>query len=261
MSIVLAVVPWVYLAYMWFVWRTSRVERVGVDPHVLRRLYGRVVVALWHDEVFFVAWGFRHDRAATLASRGDFGSLIARILELCNFRVFRGGSSAGRSRRAYDVLEEMIEHMQREPQVLYGITVDGSNGPRYRLKKGVARIAVACRAPVVVEKTWCRRYVRLPTWDRTIVPLPFNRVIQVLAGPYLPPPDADTPRGFVRFCRTLQQALLEVTWEARSRMGDTASADALEDYPPGWKPPAAPMVLERPFGPIEVASGGQTGRG
>ena len=33
----------------------------------------------------------------TLASRGDFGELVTRMLELCDFEVFRGGSSSGRS--------------------------------------------------------------------------------------------------------------------------------------------------------------------
>jgi hypothetical protein len=57
----------------------------------------------------------------------DFGEVISEMLRLCNFVVFRGGSGSKSRRR--DVLGDLIEHMQSTPRVIYGLTVDGSQGP------------------------------------------------------------------------------------------------------------------------------------
>lgn len=246
-SIAVAIVPRLYLAYMRLVWATSRVEILGCDPHAIRAHYGKQVIALWHEEVFFVAWAFREFRPSTLASRGDFGELVTRMLELCDFEVFRGGSSSGRSRRSPEIVRDMAEHMNAHRGILYGITVDGSNGPRYRAKPGAAKIAALCRAPMLVEKTWCRRAIRLPTWDRTIVPLPFNHVVHVFAGPYLPPADVDRPRAFKEFARSIERELWRLTRSVIVRM------EGPQAIPPELPPvddAGDEIVLVRPFDPV-----------
>ena len=45
-----------------------------------------------------------------LASRGNAGSIVTRLLERCGYVVFRGG--ANRSRRHAAVWRNMIEHMR-----------------------------------------------------------------------------------------------------------------------------------------------------
>src|SRR5262245_58772990 len=196
-SVGLYTIPYLYIAYMWFVYRTSRVETLGPHPHRLREMLGRGIYALWHDEVFFVAYSFKDYHGHTLASEGDAGAIITRMLELCNFTVFRGGSTSKKSRRgSAEVARAMIDHMKAGPGVIYGITTDGSMGPIYRMKDGAVRIAVGSGAPLGVVKTWCKRYVRLRTWDRTLVPLPFNHIVHVFSGPIVPSEAAATPEGF-----------------------------------------------------------------
>ena len=218
MFVALATVPYLYVAYMWLVYRTSRVEEIGYLPSEVRQEAGRGVFALWHDEVFFVAWAFGKYRADTLASSGDSGEVITRMLHLCGFRVFRGGSSMGRRRRSSRaLLEAMIERMRTDEGVVYGITTDGSRGPVYRMKPGVVLLAAAAEAPVFVEKTWCRRYFQLPTWDRTLVPLPFNRIVHVYGGPLHPPRDVWQPERFEIFRREVEGYLCRVSAFARRR--------------------------------------------
>lgn len=218
MSVALYTVPYVYVAYMWLVYRTSRVEELGYRPDLVREEAGRGIYAIWHDEVFFVAWSFGKYRPDTLASAGDAGEIITRMLQLCGFRVFRGGSTSGRRRRsARAVVEAMVEHMREAPGVLYGITTDGSKGPVYRMKPGVVMLAASAEAPIFVEKTWCRRYWQLPTWDRTLVPLPFNHIVHVYAGPIHPPPDVSDPERFEATRREVEGLLCRVSAYARRR--------------------------------------------
>jgi len=188
-----AIVPRLYVAYMWLVWRTSRVEDRGY-PSLVRLTadaHDGVVCLLWHEEVFSVAWSYRDVTPHTLANVGDSGELITRLLELCGYLVFRGGSSRRRSRQRETVLIEMIRHMRQTPHVIYGITVDGSNGPYHVVKPGALLIAQKCGKPMLLVRTWAKRNLRLPTWDRMALPLPFNRIRQYAIGPFFVPEDAD----------------------------------------------------------------------
>src|SRR5262245_55118632 len=202
MAGVLAVVPWLYLRYMRFVFATSRVRENDYPRlHEIIREHDGAVGLLWHEEVFTVAYGYHHlgFRPHTLASLGRAGEVITRMLELCGFVVFRGGSSTKRSRRRADVVDDLVEHMRTHREVIYGLTVDGSQGPAYRMKRGGAVIARACGRPVILSRTWYRRSLRLPTWDRTAIPLPWNEIAFYLAGPYPVPADADSEPGLTRF--------------------------------------------------------------
>ena len=233
MTIGLYTVPYLYVAYMWFVYKTSRVEEIGFRPDQVREEAGDGVWALWHDEVFFVAWSFRNYTPDTLASTGDSGAIITKMLKLCHFRVFRGGSSSSHKRRStQSIVQAMIDHMNATPGVLYGITTDGSTGPVYRMKRGAISIAVACESRLFVEKTWCKRYYRLPTWDRSLVPLPFNHIVHVYGGPIHPPQDAWQPERFDALWRETERYLCRVTAYARARVeGLPLPQDWLDLFP------------------------------
>ena len=232
MALGLFTVPYLYVAYMWLVYRTSRIETLGPDPGTARRMFGRGMFALWHQEVFFVAYAFGKARPDTLASKGDSGAIITRMLELSGYRVFRGGSSSGDQRRTAGVVDEIVEHMRRTPGVIYGITTDGSKGPVYRMKRGAVQIAVETGAPVVVYKTWCKRFLHLPTWDRTIVPLPFSRITYVFSGPYWPDTALPEAQRFDALYAEVERALCAVTAYARRRVeGLPLPQDWIDQFP------------------------------
>ncbi len=234
---------------MRFVEVTSRNDdRIGSLVLGCLDRYDRVIGMLWHQEVFSVAHNYKPYRPHTLASVSDFGEIITALLERCDFVVFRGGSGSRSRRRS--VLHEMIAHMRAAPRVLYGITVDGSQGPALRVKPGSAAIARACQAPVIAVRTWYRRGITLDTWDRTRIPLPFNRRLTLGSGPYWIPPDADE-RMLREFIAHLEAELLDLTARTYAEQGGAPSG-AYRDFPPGWRPRWAPGTLGRPFGPYDL---------
>ena len=100
----LATVPRIYVAYMRLVFATSRVDRNGFERlEEISRKHDGAVALLWHEEVFTVAYAYSRRlldvQAHTLASVGRSGEIITRMLELCGYVVFRGGSSGRASRR------------------------------------------------------------------------------------------------------------------------------------------------------------------
>ena len=222
-SLLARVIPRIYVLYMRLVFATSRVEDRGFGRlHDIIDEYGGAVALLWHEELLTGIYGYPHMgfRPSTLASPGDLGEGITRILHLlCYDVVFRGSSSHRESRRNRSVLNRMIEHMRSGKNVLYGLTVDGSKGPAYRIKQGSVVIARECDKPLVLQRTWHRRCVRLNTWDRTAVPLPFNVITFDMKGPYILPDYAHTREGLQRFVVELENDLIDLAAESYDRFG------------------------------------------
>ena len=222
------VVPPLYMLYMRLVWATSRVE-----PHNFPTLkdiikqYNGAVGLLWHEEVLSVAYGYMYlgFRPHTLASLGESGEMITRLLLRCGFVVFRGGSTTGRSRRREGTLQEMIDHMKTHDEVIYGLTVDGSKGPAYRIKTGGIIIARECGKPVILARTWYKRCIRLPTWDRMALPLPFNVIGYYLKGPYMVPESAHSATGLEAFRLVLERDLIALAAHSYDDLGQTRPAN------------------------------------
>jgi len=230
-----AVVPALYMFYMRLVWATSRVD--GRDFLRLKEIithYNGAVGLLWHEEVMTVAFGYYYlgFRPHTLASVGESGELISRMLTRCGFVVFRGGSTTGRSRRREGALEEMIAHMRTHDQVIYGLTVDGSKGPPYRLKTGGIIIARECGKPVILARTWYKRCLRLPTWDRMALPLPFNVIRYYLRGPYIVPESARNEAGLEAFRLHIENDLIDLAAHSYDDMGQARPANLVKRSTP-----------------------------
>ena len=244
------VAPPAYVAYMRWVFATSRFESEGLERgfEVLDAHDG-VVLLSWHEEIFAAPYtvarlGVRLD---TLASTGDPGEVIARVLSRCGHVAFRGGSSRRRSRRRPQVMFEMIEHMRSQHRVVFGITVDGSSGPAYHMKRGGVTLARESGRPILLARVWFRRCLRLPTWDRTAIPLPYNLIRCTLRGPYFVPDEARTRPGLERFRGELERELRELAAGSYREMG--------QPLPPALCRERLAPGASRAESPSEAASG------
>ncbi len=226
--------PRVLFAYCWFVWKTSRVED-DLQPHLrdAAERHDRFVAILWHQEVLTVAFAYRKLHPHTLASTKDVGRLITRALEYCGYVVFRRGGSHEES--SGFAIRAMIEHMEEDSRVGYGVTVDGSHGPRFRVKPGAVKIVNACRAPLYCVGTQFSWRIELPTWDRTVIPLPFGRIRMDAVGPYWVDPEGG--RGEVKAFRNhIERELLELHWRQREDLDGRPPSGPKCGLPEGWQP-------------------------
>ncbi|MEW6442018.1 MAG: hypothetical protein AB1640_13870 [bacterium] len=230
-------VPYLYFAYFAFVWATSKItDLTSPLDDALRNPPHRFVAALWHQDVLCVPWAYRRFHGQTIASVGDAGDVIARLLGLCNFTVFRGGSSKGRSRRRI-ILEEFTRHLLKVDRPAVGITVDGSSGPPYRMKTGVIVLAMKIHAPFFVVRVWSKRRILLRTWDRTMLPLPFNKIVLVAEGPYSLPEKMDQAEVFEQFHHYVENQLLTTTYKCFSMLDKAADKRLMADFPEYWQTP------------------------
>ncbi len=222
--------PPLYNATMRLIWATSRTHNnydITLDRFIPQ--YGGLIAILWHQEVLTAPHIFRKLRVHTLTSISTLGRLVTALLEKNQFKVFRGG------RHHKIVLKDMIQYMGDHPEIVYGITVDGSRGPARKMKRGACMLAKGNGAPIFIVTTRTKHSIFLPTWDKTVFPLPFNRIETHALGPYWIAPDCSN-ETFDQFCEHMERELLNLT-DYIDRLVKDGRIDprTRSDFPPNWQ--------------------------
>jgi len=180
--------------------------RVRVDDRGLleRARRGEAFIgAMWHEDIGFFGDFFRGTRFTVLASRSRDGEIAARIAHHLGLRTVRGSSWRG----GEEALEQLIELARRGECV--GFVADGPRGPAHVAKIGPVVAAKLSGRPIVPIACAMRGAIRLPSWDRTRIPLPFARIAACAGEPIAVPHDASRAEcGRIR--QQLQDELLRL---------------------------------------------------
>lgn len=163
--------------------RTTRWRLVGRE-HVQPSFTDRAtIVAFWHECLPAMPQLWRMAQAAgapmrlhVLVSRHRDGRLIGQVMRRFGTGLIFGSSSAGgpAGLRACAAVLRAGDHLV--------ITPDGPRGPARTLAHGVAQLAALTGAPVLPAAACTTRRLRLSSWDRMQVPLPFGRGV-IVCGP------------------------------------------------------------------------------
>ncbi len=139
-----------------------------------------------------------HRRGAALTSASNDGAIIAQVMKSFGLRSVRGSSS----RRGAAALAELraVLEMGEDP----AITPDGPRGPLYKLSQGVVYLAQQTGAGILPIHIEYSRALRLKSWDRFMIPLPFSRVHVTFDEIIFVPPDAE-PEAERQRIETLMQ--------------------------------------------------------
>lgn len=150
----------------------------GVDQLVKEEGVG-VIYALWHRHAFFVPFLRSYGRrpVAVLLSTHRDAQIVAVAVRLRGLDVVSGSSTRG-GLKAYLALRRLLQQRQS-----VCITPDGPKGPAERVKGGVIHLAQQSGCAVVPVSVFCSRAYRLRSWDRSLLPLPFARVVLRLDAP------------------------------------------------------------------------------
>ena len=185
-------------AYLAFALRTTR-WRVTGEANLAGAMAGApVVAAFWHDQLPLIPalWFFMQRQGArgtphVLISKHRDGRFIAVVVRRFGVRVVHGSSSKNNSARdvsdkgAAASVRALLSVLARGEPIL--ITPDGPRGPSRQAAPGVAQVAALSGTPVLPLGAQVRWGWLLPTWDRTIVPLPFGRGVIAVGTPLLVP--------------------------------------------------------------------------
>jgi hypothetical protein len=159
---------------------------------------------LWHECIYLAVYFWRQRGIVYMTSRSFDGEYIARFLQRFGFGAVRGSSSRGGA----GALIEMARLVRIGIQG--GFTVDGPRGPRHVAKMGAVLLAKKTRQPILAFQVTAARCLRISSWDRMQIPLPFTRALVRIAPPIFVPYDADDEMIAAKRDE-LQQALDEIS--------------------------------------------------
>jgi lysophospholipid acyltransferase (LPLAT)-like uncharacterized protein len=191
---------------------TCRIRFVGKDHEDQFVQAGRqIIFAGLHEGMMMLPYHFR-DRAGgvVMVSRSRDGDIIADTVERFGMRAVRGSSGKG----GRDALEAMIDVLNAGG-VSAGVIVDGPRGPALEAKMGALVLARETGLPVVPGTWWARPIFHVRSWDRTIVPLPFSRIVFAF-GPALFVPPSASAEEMEEARVTLTRRLVEARAEAQA---------------------------------------------
>ena len=183
--LLLAVIPPVAAATIRLLYCTCRLEVRGTGHlDAVVSDHGHVLVAFWHESMISACWLNRGCNYHTLTSHSFDGELAARVIRWFGLRAVRGSSSRGGAEglRQLQLAAEQVARV--------GFTLDGPTGPRRVAKAGIGVLSARTGLPVVPLAILPQSAMRLNSWDRLPIPLPFSRVICAFGEPVPPPPSA-----------------------------------------------------------------------
>ena len=174
---------------------TWRIEVLGDDPRMARAPNTTPseappqLAALFHESMVPCAWFFRDRLYSVAVSRSPDGDLIRSVLIALGYsEPARGSSSRGGSAALLGLVRQHVDG------TTVAVLVDGPRGPARVAKTGIislARLSGTAIQPVAFS---ARPALRLGSWDQSLVPLPFARVVCAFGKPILPEADADEGR-------------------------------------------------------------------
>jgi len=178
--IVQGVLSWALARWMQFCFATIRWthENEGVAQQVWAD-GGGVLCAYWHSRISLspACWPLdRAQPAKALISLSPDGQFIARAMALQGIPAVRGSSAnKDKADRAKGGSQALRDGLRQLKVGALAVTPDGPRGPARRMAEGLPLLAKLSGVPVLFIGISCNPAIRLNSWDKALLPLPFVR--------------------------------------------------------------------------------------
>ncbi len=205
---------WIISKYLRLVFATTSWTFVGVDECRARLEQGeRFFVVLWHNRIAMMplAWDMMPTQLTILASSHADGRFVSRLMGRFGIETI-GVSSKGSNLKAGKQAMKAFSDGS-----CIGITPDGPRGPAMRFSPAPIILAQRCKTRISFVTYSVRRRIVLRSWDRFIVPLPFNKGVIIWNEGFDVPQDLDED-GVKALQLKLEQALIDFTNEGDRRV-------------------------------------------
>lgn len=130
-----------------------------------------LIFACLHRDILMAIMHVRPMRPSLLVSQSPDGDILIRTLGRRNYGFARGATGED-GKRAFVALRRELENGHS-----IGLAVDGPKGPFGVINEGVLQLSRLSGAPIVPLRAEAGRSLVLGTWDRTVVPHLFSRVL------------------------------------------------------------------------------------
>jgi lysophospholipid acyltransferase (LPLAT)-like uncharacterized protein len=178
--------PPVVSAVLYLLSKTLRLRTFGMEDLFARWACGEcVIAAFWHNRLLMMPLVNPGQPICVMVSAHRDGEIAVRALRRWNIHAVRGSATRGGARGLLQLIRAHRDGFN------LAVVPDGPTGPCYSAKPGVIQVARLTGAAVFPVSYAASRAMRLRSWDRLLVPLPFARVAVVVGEPISAPRDAD----------------------------------------------------------------------
>lgn len=199
-----AVLAWAITALLRAIGATWRFESRGHNPLEDPLLAGQPQLGVfWHRNIIAGTWCYRGSGFGVSVSRSRDGDLISRVLRRLGYAEPARGSS---SRGGAASLRSLVRTVRAGTTI--AMLADGPRGPARRSKVGVVVLAQLTGAPIVPVAFSCSSAWVFDSWDRTLLPRPFAKVVCAYGDPIHVPPETTDE---AEICREVDEALNRLT--------------------------------------------------
>ena len=140
---------------------------------------GGVICAFWHSRLALTPACWPLDRAQpvkALISLSPDGQFLARAMARVGFPAIRGSSAnKDKADKAKGGTQALRDGLKQLKVGALALTPDGPRGPNRQMAEGLPLLAKLSGAPTLFIGLSCKPALRLNSWDRGVLPLPFGK--------------------------------------------------------------------------------------
>jgi len=175
-----ATIAWLIATYLKFCYATTRWTYYGQDE--MAEIWKKsAIAAFWHERVQMghAVWPktYQVSPTAILSSQSKSGNVSVMINAHFGSHAIRGSSAKKSDPKANKggaaAFLEMMRWLKKGGHI--AVTPDGPRGPARVMTEGTLKLAQAGGVPLIFFTAAMKKQSRLKSWDKQIVPYPFNK--------------------------------------------------------------------------------------
>lgn len=140
---------------------------------------GGVLCAFWHSRIALgpVCWPMKRAQSVKgLVSLSADGEFIAKAVARLGIPAVRGSSTnKDKAEKAKGGTQALRDGLKQLKVGALAVTPDGPRGPARQMAEGLPLMAKISGAPVLFIGISCKPAIRLNSWDKAVLPLPFGK--------------------------------------------------------------------------------------
>ena len=177
------ILSWTAYFYATLVYYSTKWKREGYDSLKPYEESGKpFLICFWHDRGVMASFSWKYfNRVSWLSSKHFDGYLSGEALKHNGVKIIYGSTNKGGT----EALREMVR-VAKEGSPL-AMTPDGPRGPRHEASVGAIQAARLAEIDIIPVAYSVERKKVLNSWDKFLVPFPFNKGAFVWGTPITPP--------------------------------------------------------------------------
>ena len=172
--------------YVLTVYKTSKVNlknRKKIENLLERK--ESFIYSFWHDQLLMcpLTWQSNSNIKVLISKHRD-GDIIAQLISNLGFEAIRGSThKTNKIKNKGGLLSarKMIKSLKNGISI--GISPDGPKGPRHKVSEGILSISRLSKSVILPVGIGFKKKWVLNTWDKFIIPKPFNEITVVWGDP------------------------------------------------------------------------------